>query len=155
MPLTATSPRPPMLPCRRSMRRSAGVIEEEQVGNIHEAVLERVEEGHMGEDEEKEDEDKDDNEANQLREEEEEEEEEDEERGGEGEENDPKEKEEEDQGEDGEERGDDGEEDGEREGDDGEEEKTSPVQVSPPNPNFSFTLRDHSVSKSNRLHAFN
>ena len=148
MPLTATSLRPPMLPCRRSMRRSAGVIEEEQVGNIHEAVLERVEEGHMGEDEEKEDEDKDDNEANQLREEEEEEVEEDEESGGEGEENDPKEKEEEDQEED-------EEEDGEREGDDGEEDKTSPIQVSPPNPNFSFTLRDHSVSESNRLHAFN
>ena len=118
MPLTATSPRPPMLSCRRSMRRSVGVVEEEQVGNIHEAALERVEEGHMGEDEEKEDEDKDDNEANQVREEEEEEEEDkDEESAGEGE-----------------------EEDGKREGIDGEEDKTSPIQVSLPNPNFSFTI---------------
>ena len=110
MPLTATSPRPPMLPCRRSMRRSAGVIEEEQVGNIHEAVLERVEEGHMGEDEEKEDEDKDDNEASQLREEEEDEEEE-------GNKHHAK-------------------ENGKKEADDGESDKTSPIQVSPPNPNF-------------------
>jgi hypothetical protein len=124
MPLTATSPRPPMLPCRRSMRRSVGVVEEEQVGNIHEAALERVEEGHMEEDEEKEDEDKDDNEANQLREEEEEEEE-DEESGGEGEEEDGKHH---------------SKEDGKGEGIDGEEDKTSPIQVSPPNPNFSFTI---------------
>ena len=89
----------------------SGVVEEEQVGNIHEAALERVEEGHMGKDEEKKDEDKDDNEAYQLREEEEgeEEEDEDEESGGEGEENDPK------------------GEDGKREGNDGEEDKTSPI----------------------------
>src|ERR1700738_2965126 len=115
MPLTTTSPRPPMLPCRRSMRRSVGVVEEEQVGNIHEAALERVEEGHMGEDEEEKDEDKDDNEANQLEEEEEEEEEDkDEESGGEGEEEDGKHH---------------SKEDGNREGIDGEEEKTSPIQV--------------------------
>ena len=84
IPLTATSPRPPLLPCRRSMRRSVGVAKEKQVGNIHEVTLEVVEEGQMEEDKEKEDEDKDDNEASQLREEEEEEEEE-EESGGEGE----------------------------------------------------------------------
>jgi hypothetical protein len=135
MPLTATSPRPPMLPCRRSMRRSVGVVEEEQVGNIHEAALARVEEGHMGEDEEKEDEDKDNNEANQLREEEveeeveeeeeEEEEDKDEESGGEGEEEDGKHH---------------SKEDDKGEGIDGEEDKTSPIQVSPPNPNFSFTI---------------
>ena len=132
MPLTATSHRPPMLPCRKSMWRSVRVVEEEQVGNIHEAALERVEEGHMGEDEQKEDEDKDDDEVNQLREENEvEEEDEDEESGGEGKDQ------EEDEEEDGKHHA---KEDGERERDDGEADKTSPIQVSPPNPNFSFMI---------------
>jgi hypothetical protein len=49
------------------MRRSVGVANEQQVENIHEVVLEVVEEGQMREDEEKEDEDKDDDEVSQLR----------------------------------------------------------------------------------------
>ena len=73
MPLIATSSQPPMLlPCRKSIQRSLGVAEEQQLGNIHEVALKAMEDGQMGEDEEKENEDKDDNEASQLREEEEE-----------------------------------------------------------------------------------
>ena len=97
------------------------MVKEQQLGNIHEVELEAMEERHMGEDEEKKDEDKDNNEASQLREEEEEEESG---RGGK--------KDEEENGKHH------AKEDSKREGNDGQVDKTSPIQFSPPNPNFSF-----------------